>query len=112
MKEYLFSYGTLQQKEVQLKLFGRLLSGEKDILKGYKIVSIEINDESFLSNGGLKQQRIAILSDNPAIFTEGAVFEITMEELLRADTYEPYEYARIKVILESGKQAWVYVAQS
>lgn len=34
MKEYLFSYGTLQRDEVQLELFGRLLTGKKDPLVG------------------------------------------------------------------------------
>ena len=38
------------------------------------------------------------------------VFEITVEELLHADKYEPANYKRIKVKLESGKEAWIYVA--
>ncbi|MDE4940393.1 gamma-glutamylcyclotransferase, partial [Francisella tularensis subsp. holarctica] len=32
--ELLFSYGTLQQEEVQLTVFGRKLVGQKDSLKG------------------------------------------------------------------------------
>ena len=51
MKEYLFSYGTLQKDKVQLDLFGRLLNGTKDILKGYKLFPIEIKDEKFLAKG-------------------------------------------------------------
>ena len=32
----LFSYGTLQQDEVQLSSFGRLLDGEEDAMTGHK----------------------------------------------------------------------------
>ena len=56
MAEYLFSYGTMQKEKDQMQLFGRVLQGEKDILKGYKISPIEINDASFLAKGEQKQQ--------------------------------------------------------
>ena len=110
MKEYLFSYGTLQQNKTQLDLFGRLLTGSKDILKGYKVLPIEIKDPAFLSKGEQKDQRIAMISNgNDSI--EGTVLEVTTEELIVADSYEPEDYARVKVMLESGTQAWVYAAK-
>ncbi len=105
MKENLFSYGTLQKKKVQLKLFGRLLVGTNDILKGYKISSIEIKDESFLSKGEQKYQLTAIPSKNDTDIIEGTVFEISEEELILADKYEPDNYKRVKVVLQSGKEA-------
>ena len=46
--ESLFSYGTLQQKNVQLKNFGRILDGFKDVLQKYILKEIEITDESVL----------------------------------------------------------------
>lgn len=95
---------------VQLKLFGRLLNGTKDILKVYKLSSIEIKDDSFLSKGEQKYQRIAIPSKDDNDSIEGTVFEISEEELLFADKYEPTEYKRIKVVLQSGKEAWIYGA--
>jgi len=110
MKENLFSYGTLQKSEVQLELFGRLLTGAKDILKGYKLSSIEIKDESFLAKGEDKYQLTLIPSKDHADIIEGTVFEISEEELLLADKYEPDNYKRVKVALESGKEAWIYVA--
>lgn len=110
MKENLFSYGTLQKSEVQLELFGRLLTGAKDILKGYKLSSIEIKDESFLAKGERKFQLTLILSKDNADIIEGTVFEISEEELLSADKYEPDNYKRVKVALESGKKAWIYAA--
>jgi len=35
--EQLFSYGTLQNVEVQLETFGRELTGSKDHLLGYQL---------------------------------------------------------------------------
>ena len=110
MKEFLFSYGTLQKEKVQVELFGRLLQGTKDILEGYQLSSIEIKDEAFLSKGEDKHQRTLIPSNNNDDKVEGTVFEISGEELLLADKYEPGNYKRIKVSLRSGKQAWIYVA--
>ena len=108
MNENLFSYGTLQKSEIQLKLFGRLLDGAKDILKGYKLSPIEIKDESFFAKGEDKYQLTLTASKDAAV--EGTVFEISEEELLLADKYEPENYRRIKVALESGKEAWIYIA--
>jgi hypothetical protein len=39
-KTYLFSYGTLQDDKVQAALYGRKLTGFKDILQGY-LLSVE-----------------------------------------------------------------------
>jgi gamma-glutamylcyclotransferase (GGCT)/AIG2-like uncharacterized protein YtfP len=108
MSENLFSYGTLQKDKVQLELFGRLLNGTKDILRGYKIASIEIKDESFLAKGEDKFQLTLIPSKDDLI--EGTVFELSSKELNLADKYEPDNYKRIKVTLQSGKSAWIYVA--
>jgi len=110
MREYLFSYGTLQKDEVQIKLFRRLLSGAKDVLRGWKVSSIEITDESFLAKGEEKYQLTIISSNNETGFIEGTAFEISTEELLLADKYEPDNYKRIEVELESGKNAWIYAA--
>jgi gamma-glutamylcyclotransferase (GGCT)/AIG2-like uncharacterized protein YtfP len=110
MNENLFSYGTLQKERVQLQLFGRLLIGTKDILKGYKLSSIEIKDESFLAKGEEKYQLTAIPSKDDADIVEGIVLEISEEELLLAEKYEPDNYKRVKVALQSGREAWIYVA--
>lgn len=111
MKENLFSYGTLQRSDVQLELFGRLLTGTKDILKGYKLSSIEIKDESFLAKGEEKYQLTLTPSTNDADLIEGIVFEISEEELFLADKYEPENYKRVKIMLGSGKEAWIYAAK-
>src|SRR5215210_6477370 len=110
MKQLLFSYGTLQREEVQISIFGRVLAGIKDVLRGYKIETIEIRDEVFLSRGEEKQQRTLVASGNGLDFIAGTVLELTEEELLLADQYEPDNYSRVEVILASGKGAWIYVA--
>lgn len=109
MSETLFSYGTLQRDDVQLELFGRLLNGTRDILTGYKIASIKINDEAFLAKGEEKFQKTLVLSNDVADIIEGTIFEISTEELLLADQYEPDNYQRIKVLLQSKKESWIYV---
>jgi len=108
--ENLFSYGTLQKPKVQIDLFDRILQGSPDDLKGYKIAPIEIRDEAFLSTGEQKDQRIAIASGKEYDIIHGTVFEMTEEELFLADSYEPKDYKRIKVVLASGKEAWIYAA--
>ena len=35
---------------------------------------------------------------------------MTEEELIVADKYETDDYKRVKAILDSGKETWVYVA--
>jgi gamma-glutamylcyclotransferase (GGCT)/AIG2-like uncharacterized protein YtfP len=109
MKDYLFSYGTLQEDEVQLELFGRRLAGSKDVLKGYKTAPIEIRDELFDIQVG-QQYLIAVPSTDENDTVDGTALEVSEAEILRADRYEPKEYRRVSVRLESGKRAWVYVA--
>ncbi len=111
MSEYLFSYGTLQKDNVQLRLFGRSLNGVKDTLTGYKVSPIEITDEAFLAKGDGKFQKIATLTNDQNDSIEGTVFKVTNEELLHADKYEPRDYKRFQVELKSGKKAWIYVAK-
>jgi gamma-glutamylcyclotransferase (GGCT)/AIG2-like uncharacterized protein YtfP len=111
METYLFSYGTLRIEKVQMQLFGRALTGVEDCLKGYKIELIEIKDALFLARGEHKNQQIVVpTKDNSNIM--GTVFEISEDELLLSDKYEPDNYKRIKVVLDSGKEAWIYAAES
>lgn len=110
MTEYLFSYGTLQKENVQIELFGRRLTGVKDLLKGYKFSPVEITDELFLSKGEEKYQLTIIHSKNEKDIINGTVFEMIEKELFLADKYEPVNYKRSKVTLASGKEAWIYAA--
>ena len=61
----LFSYGTLQKKEVQMETFGRILIGQKDILVGYNIEMIEITDKEVLKKSGQKFHPIIVFTNKP-----------------------------------------------
>jgi len=47
--ELLFSYGTLQNVEVQLETFRRELVGHDDALLGYQLEMVEIKDEAVVA---------------------------------------------------------------
>ena len=100
MKKKLFSYGTLQKDKVQLQLFGRLLNGSKEILNGYRLSSTEIKDETFISKDEPEYQLTAIPSNDDTDIIEGMMFEISKQELLIVDDYEPDNYKKITVSLQ------------
>jgi gamma-glutamylcyclotransferase (GGCT)/AIG2-like uncharacterized protein YtfP len=106
---HLFSYGTLQLRDVQLANFGRELAGQPDALPGYRRELIEITDPSVVSISGSAQHPIVVPGDS-SDSVPGTVFEITDAELAAADEYEVDDYARVAVRLRSGTEAWVYVA--
>src|ERR1700687_2012596 len=106
----LFSYGTLQNKDVQIANFGRELTGRKDALPGYARRMVPILDPKVIALSGESHYANAEPSSNPKDAVSGTVFEITEQELAAADKYEEgAEYRRISVTLRSGDQAWVYV---
>ncbi|BCJ91543.1 hypothetical protein IZ6_22780 [Terrihabitans soli] len=105
----LFSYGTLQQKEVQLGTFGRELGGTKDVLPGYALSTVLITHPDVVALSGMEEHLIVRpgkISDE----VSGTVFEITAEELTQADSYETDDYERVELPLASGLRAFVYVA--
>jgi gamma-glutamylcyclotransferase (GGCT)/AIG2-like uncharacterized protein YtfP len=96
----LFSYGTLQQTEVQVATFDRELTGRQDFLPGYV--------RAITESGGVLYYNIEPSSD-PAETVSGTLFEITEQELAAADKYEKERgYRRTLATLRSGYQAWVY----
>lgn len=107
---WLFSYGTLQQEEVQLATFGRRLEGRADALPGYATSLLEIKDADVIATSGKTHHLLALPSGNSADEVAGVVFKITAEELAAADTYEVADYKRVAVRLKSGLEAFVYVA--
>jgi len=101
MPALLFSYGSLQNREIQLRTFGRELNGREDSLPGYVVVKHEPSPAN-LSR-----------SSNPGDEVRGMVFEITEAELAEADEYEAADgYRRVLVTLQSGLRAWVYMFSS
>jgi len=107
---YLFSYGTLQQPEVQQANFGRFLQGNPDSLPGYATTMLEISDPEVVRLSGLTHHPIVTATGNGDDLVEGTVFVVTVEELAAADEYEVDDYHRELVTLSSGTPAWVYLA--
>jgi len=110
--EYLFSYGTLRQQNVQLKNFGRLLDGAEDTLKKFILKDIEITDKVVLEVSDKKFHPILSYTGNEKDKVMGTVFKITSDELLKADEYEVDDYKRVEVTLESGMKSWAYVEKN
>jgi len=109
MNEKLFSYGTLQFEQVQIKNFGRKLVANPDALLGYELRDCLIQDPQVIKLSGKATHPIACFTGNFDDFVGGEVFDITSEELQRVDQYEVDDYKRISCTLQSGEQAWVYV---
>jgi len=105
----LFSYGTLQDKAVQLETFGRELAGIPDAMLGFVPKLVEITDPQVLAASGKTHHPIVQPSAHPTDEVSGTLFEITEQELAHADAYEVADYKRISVTLKSGQVAWVYV---
>lgn len=97
--EYLFTYGTLQENEIQLNLFKRKLKGDKDILKGYLLSK----------NRVYGRYPTVSKTDDTTDSVVGMAYEVTPLELKKADAYEGEGYERHKVVLTSGKTAWTFM---
>ncbi|QDH25803.1 gamma-glutamylcyclotransferase [Neokomagataea tanensis] len=105
----LFSYGTLQLEKVQMETFGRLLSGTKDAMLGYRTDLVEITDPAVLKASGQRFHPVVVPTGKNSDMVEGTVFVISAAELAAADSYEVSDYKRVEVLLQSGKAAWVYI---
>lgn len=68
----------------------------------------EVRDQNFVAANGAMQRTVRF-TGNASDFVEGIVFTVTREELERADKYEPHDYERVRVQLESRLNAWVYL---
>ena len=97
--EQLFTYGTLQNEEVQMAVFRRKLVGDFDALPGYQLATELVAGRYPLIERGADDMTKV----------RGMVFEVSGDELRMADAYEGGAYKRIKVTLDSGKPAWVFV---
>jgi gamma-glutamyl AIG2-like cyclotransferase len=108
----LFSYGTLQQRSVQLSTFGRVLHGEPDELVGFEQSVHEITDSEFVESSGTSSHAIVAFNGRDSSRVRGMVFVLSDIELAKADEYEPAGCRRISATLASGRQAWVYAADA
>lgn len=108
--QLLFSYGTLQNPDVQLDTFGRLLTAQDDVLPGYTVDYAEIEDPRVVDLSGLSVHPIVRATGNPLDKVVGKALWVTDDELDASDEYEVELYRRVSVVLASGRRAWVYVS--
>lgn len=108
----LFSYGTLQQPEVQQATFGRLLDGWPDTVLGFLLETLKVTDPDVIATSGSDEHPVLRVCDDPEARVAGSVFLLSHDELTAADEYEVDDYARIEVPIASGGTAWVYVLSS
>lgn len=94
----LFIYGTLQDLDIQKKIFGRIIEGIEDSLVDYKRSEIIIEGDSY-----------PVVVPSVVDEVEGKVIELTFEKLKLVDKYETNAYKREQIILKSGISAWVYI---
>ena len=106
----LFSYGTLQQEEVQRSTFGRLLRGPRDELVGFEPSSVPIEDPRVVVAGGRTHHASVTFTCRSESRVGGTLFEVTDDELAAADRSEAaVGFERVSVTLLSERPAWVYV---
>ena len=105
----LFSYGTLQQPQVQRANYGRLLEGTPDALPAYRLDPVAIDDPEVVRLSGKAVHMIARFTGRPEDRVAGTCFEISDDELAASDAYEVDAYSRTEARLESGAAAFVYV---
>jgi len=108
--QLLFSYGTLQNSDVQLDTFGRLVDGEDDVLPGYTLDYTEIVDARVVDLSGLSVHPIVRPTGNPLDKVVGRGLWVSEDELDAADEYEVELYRRVEVRLASGRPAWAYIS--
>ena len=101
----LFAYGTLQDKDVQENLFGRILHGTPETLIGYELNEIQIEEEF-----GIEHYPIIMETSDSRDTINGILYEVTMRELQQVDLYEGLHYKRVEVTLQSNQKAWAYSA--
>ena len=108
-RAWLFSYGTLQNPQVQIATFGRRLAGHPDALPGYALSAIEITDPGVIAASGRARHPIITATGDDNDRVDGAVYDVTPAELEAADRYEAGQYRRVWVRLASGTDAWAYI---
>jgi gamma-glutamylcyclotransferase (GGCT)/AIG2-like uncharacterized protein YtfP len=108
--ENLFSYGTLQQEENQLATFSRAPEVKPDVLVGYRVTKIPVQDQSVIENTGDTHYRHLQFTSNDSDLVPGIVLSVTCQELEQCDKYEAdADYKRVLIELRSGLKAWVYL---
>ena len=87
--ELLFSYGTLQLEVVQTATFGRKLAGTGDVLEGFELVSLKIDDPTVIAVSCKDQHTMARFTGRTSDVISGTVFVLTQDEIERQAEHDP-----------------------
>lgn len=100
MMSKIFSYGTLWDKDLQIKEFGTHFHVEDDLdyMKGWGIIDIKIYN---------RKHRIAIPNEESVI--SGAIIHVPDTHLEIIDKYEGKHYKRIKIKTLTDVDCFMYV---
>src|SRR6202041_2318821 len=86
--ERLFSYGTLRDEKVQRAVFGRAVTGRPDAIIGCRLEPVTISAGESIAISGTANHTILVKTGNDADEISGVLFEISEQDLARADAYE------------------------
>ena len=84
---WLFSYGTLQDEDVQWSTFGRRLIGQRDELPGFERSLVKIDDPQVAAASGRTHHANVTFTGRDDSRVTGTALEITDDELGAADEY-------------------------
>lgn len=104
-----FSYGTLQDPQIQRSVWGREISGSPDSLRGYSCVQLASCDAAWTRLTGYTHTPALVADKGAYEPVRGTLYLITAKEMEATDIYEGAEYRRIEVVLQSGTTAWTFV---
>jgi gamma-glutamylcyclotransferase (GGCT)/AIG2-like uncharacterized protein YtfP len=105
-----FSYGTLQEADVQQSIYGRALQARRDELKGAESRIVTLSDPLAVATTGRARHTNLEFTSGSDSKVSGSVLEMTDADLAKTDSYELLAgYKRIEVVLVSGTKAWAYI---
>ena len=98
----LFSYGTLCEKDIQLKEFGQEFYVEPhlDYITGWDIIKVKMYGE---------YHKVAIPNGNSTSTIMGAIIHIPEEMIPMVDEYEGLEYKKVNIKTLSDLDCIMYV---
>ncbi len=108
--QLVFSYGALQNEELQRSVLGRVFPSEAAILPGFHADYAEMADPRFAELTGTSIHAVLRRTDDPRDKVIGKVFRLTEDELDAADQFQVLMFRREQVVLEGGRTAWVYLS--
>ncbi|GGF66716.1 gamma-glutamylcyclotransferase family protein [Wenyingzhuangia marina] len=108
----LFTYGTLKLEKVQTEIFGKVLQGKDDIVKGYKLGIFHFVNPEAIAISEKDCHPLATPSENPNDEISGTIYEINEEEIKTKEICITDDCERVQVITDSGTICWMYVIKS